>query len=76
MLFTTPLFRLFSKDKKESDIAIKVYMYNKLSTSQSISKQIYLTRIVTTLKNVSKWVYKNSVKFDFAKFEAIYYLHK
>lgn len=76
MLFTAPLFRLFSGDKKEPGIAIRGYVDDVLLTSRGTSEQICTTKIVAAFEKVEKWAYENGLIFDPAKFEAIHFSRK
>ena len=76
MLFTTPLFKLFSNKKKEAGISIRGYVDDSLLTVRHKSVQTSVSRIALAFKKVEQWAYDNEMIFDPAKFEAIHFSQK
>lgn len=76
MLFTAPLFKLFSNEKKEAGISIRGYVDDGLLTARHKSVQTGVTKIALAFKKVEQWAYDNGMVFDPAKFEAIHFSRK
>ncbi len=73
MLFTSPLFKLFSNEKKEAGISIRGYVDDGFLTVRHKSIQTSVSRIALTFKKGEQWAYDNRIVFDPAKFEAIHF---
>lgn len=76
MLFTAPLFKLFSNEKKEAGISIRGYVDDGLLTARHKSVQMGVSKIALAFKKVEQWAYDNGMVFDPAKFKAIHFAHK
>ncbi len=76
MLFTAPLFKLFSKEKKEAGIFIKEYVDNGFLTVRHKSVQTNVSKIALAFKKMEQWSNDNGMVFDLVKFEAIYFSRK
>ena len=76
MLFTAPLFKLFSNEKKEIGISIRGYVDDGLLTARHKSVQANVSKIALAFKKPEQWAYDNGMVFDPAKFEAIQFSRK
>ena len=74
--FTSPLFKLFSNEKKEAGISIRGYVDDGFLTVRHKSIQTSVSRIALTFKKGEQWAYDNRIVFDPAKFEAIHFSWK
>ncbi len=76
ILFTAPIFNLFSNEKKEAGISTRGYVDDSLLTTRHKSVQTSVSRIALAFKKVEQWAYDNGMVFDPVKFEAIYFSRK
>lgn len=73
MLFTAPLFKLFSNEKKKASVTIRGYVDNRLITGWGSSEPMCISRLVEAFKEVEEWAYQNSMVFDSAKYKAVHF---
>lgn len=76
MLFTTPLFKLFSLTAREQGVAIRGYVDDGLLTCRAKKEELSATKIATAFKKVEQWAFDNGMSFDPNKFEAIHFSRK
>lgn len=76
MLFTTPLFKLFSNEKKKAGVSICGYVDDGLITGWGSSESKCITWLTEAFNEVESWAYENGMVFDSAKYKAIHFSRK
>lgn len=76
MLFTAPLFNLFSFKAREPGVAIRGYVDDELLTCRAKKEEFSATKIAAAFQKVKQWAFDNSISFDPNKFEAIHFSQK
>lgn len=76
MLFTAPLFNLFSFTAREAGVAIRKYVDDGLLTCRAKKEEFSAIKIAAAFQNVERWAFGNGMSFDPNKFEAIQFSQK
>lgn len=76
MLFTTPLFNLFSFIAREPGVAIRRYVDDGLLTCRAKKEEFLAIKIAAAFRDVEQWAFDNGMLFDPNKFEAIHFSRK
>lgn len=76
MLFTTPLFKILTKEDKNARVKIRGYVDDGLLTSRAPKEDVSTAQIRETFAKVESWAIENGMVFDPAKFEGIHFSRK
>ena len=76
MLFTAPLFKIFTKEDKNAGIKIRGYVDDGLLTARAPKEDTSAKLIQATFAKVEAWAAQSGMIFDQAKLEAIHFSRK
>lgn len=64
MLFTAPLFKLFSPTSREPGVAIRGYVDDGLLTSRAKRGELSVLKVASAFEKVEQWAFDNGMSFD------------
>ena len=73
MLFTAPLFKILTKEEKETGLRIRGYVDDSLLTYRAKDETLTTPKGQAAFYKIETWAKENGMIFDPRKFEAIHF---